>query len=169
MCYVEISFGTSTTKNVLSSVVGTSRIYLFLFIFSRSAECAKLLKVSSLQIWGSIGTKALCAALCNAYLVYKQAPNVAYGLYELVAKISIGGTVVSAHAACLESLSSARRCGVIYPVTRADGWMELKLGENVNRSGEHKELTAMIHNTDGSWNKGLIIQCMEIRRVDCKY
>ncbi|XP_047071521.1 cysteine-rich receptor-like protein kinase 36 [Lolium rigidum] len=106
------------------------------------------------------------SAPCKAYLVYKLS-NHTYGLDKrLVAKISIGGTVVSTHAAYLKSPDGARRRDVIYPVTRADGWMEVKLGEFVNSSGEDKDLTAIISNTDGSWKSGLIVECMEIRPVN---
>jgi hypothetical protein len=106
------------------------------------------------------------SAPCNAYLVYKL-PNSTHGLdRRLVAEISISGRVVSNHAAYLDSPDGARRRDVIYPVTRPDGWMEVKLGEFVNSSGEDKDLTAIISNTDNSWKSGLIVQCMEIRPVN---
>ena len=55
---------------------------------------------------------------------------------------------------------------VTLPQKRADGWMELELGEFFNEGGEEDgEVSfSLIETKGGNWKSGLIVQGIEIRR-----
>ncbi|KAK1620825.1 hypothetical protein QYE76_026342 [Lolium multiflorum] len=51
------------------------------------------------------------------------------------------------------------------PQKRADGWMELELGEFFNEGGEDGEVSfSLMETKGGNWKSGLIVQGIEIRR-----
>lgn len=53
---------------------------------------------------------------------------------------------------------------VQHPQTRADGWMEMEMGEFENEEGEDGEVSISLMETrGGNWKKGLIVQGIEIR------
>ena len=50
------------------------------------------------------------------------------------------------------------------PKKRADGWMEIEMGEFKNEEGEDGEVSISLMETrGGNWKKGLILQGIEIR------
>uniref|UniRef100_A0A453Q195 Uncharacterized protein n=2 Tax=Aegilops tauschii subsp. strangulata TaxID=200361 RepID=A0A453Q195_AEGTS len=54
---------------------------------------------------------------------------------------------------------------VTLPQRRADGWMELDLGEFLNEGGDDGEVSISLTETkSGKWKSGLIMQGIEIRR-----
>ncbi|KAM3223770.1 hypothetical protein ACQJBY_057255 [Aegilops geniculata] len=54
---------------------------------------------------------------------------------------------------------------VTFPQKRADGWLELELGEFFNEGGDDGEVSISLTETkSGRWKSGLIVQGIEIRR-----
>ncbi|RCV08869.1 hypothetical protein SETIT_1G361700v2 [Setaria italica] len=54
--------------------------------------------------------------------------------------------------------------GVTVPKKRADGWMEMEMGEFNNEEGEDGEVSISLMETiQGHWKKGLIVQGIEVR------
>ncbi|CAN6279642.1 unnamed protein product [Urochloa humidicola] len=54
--------------------------------------------------------------------------------------------------------------GVTVPKKRADGWLEMEMGEFTNEEGEDGEVSISLMETrGGNWKKGLIVQGIEIR------
>ncbi|KAF0933423.1 hypothetical protein E2562_018527 [Oryza meyeriana var. granulata] len=54
--------------------------------------------------------------------------------------------------------------GVMHPQKRADGWMELEMGEFFNEDGEDGVACfSLMETRGGNWKKGLIVQGIEIR------
>ncbi|KAF7081298.1 hypothetical protein CFC21_085254 [Triticum aestivum] len=54
---------------------------------------------------------------------------------------------------------------VALPQQRADGWMELELGEFLNEGGDDGEVSiSLVETKGGNWKSGLIVQGIEIRR-----
>ncbi|KAK4424668.1 F-box protein [Sesamum alatum] len=57
----------------------------------------------------------------------------------------------------------------VYPKQRADGWMEVELGEYFVKSGHDGELDmSLMEVKGGNWKSGLIIEGIEIRPKKCK-
>ncbi|CAO2040252.1 unnamed protein product [Urochloa humidicola] len=54
--------------------------------------------------------------------------------------------------------------GVTVPKKRADGWLEMEMGEFTSEEGEDGEVSISLMETrGGNWKKGLIVQGIEIR------
>ncbi|KAG8072874.1 hypothetical protein GUJ93_ZPchr0006g44708 [Zizania palustris] len=103
---------------------------------SRFAEAAELKTVCWLKIDGNIDTKMLSPnSTYAAYMVFKIA-RVSYGL----ASVSLGGRE-SRRKVCVQSNDNedVHEENVTVPRRRADGWMELEMGEFFNEKGEDGE------------------------------
>ncbi|BAH91933.1 Os02g0813133 [Oryza sativa Japonica Group] len=122
---------------------------------SRFKEGAELLSVCWLEIRGKLPGKKLSQNTnYAAYLVYKIADR-SYGLDFPFqeASVSIGGSITARQVKDIEN-----------PQKRADGWMELKLGELYNEEGDDGEVCISFMETKGGhWKSGLVVQGIEIR------
>ncbi|KAG8072879.1 hypothetical protein GUJ93_ZPchr0006g41822 [Zizania palustris] len=159
---------------------------------SRFAEGAELRDVCWLEIRGRINTEMLSPnSNYAAYMVFKIADDF-YGLDRppQEASVSLGGRE-SRRKVCVQSYdnegqvpanylpisplmqrTTRRRNGrlvpaeenVTIPHRRADGWMELEMGEFFNEEGEGGEASFCLMETiGGNWKRGLIVQGIEIR------
>ncbi|XP_047078376.1 putative F-box protein PP2-B12 [Lolium rigidum] len=136
---------------------------------SRFSECAQLLHVCWFDISGKIPCKMLTRdTVYAAYIVFKVNENslgLDYPVQE--ASVSVGATNLT-RKVCLEHNDEAEvRHGenVGRPQKRADGWMELELGEFFNEGGEDGEVSfSLMETKGGNWKSGLIVQGIEIRR-----
>ncbi|KAM3223769.1 hypothetical protein ACQJBY_057254 [Aegilops geniculata] len=162
---------------------------------SRFSEGAELEEVCWFEIHGKIHSKMLSQdTTYAAYMVFKMA-DYYYGLNFPVqeASVSSGATNLTREV-CLQageadenthydegddeeeedvdeyyrSLSNRRVVheeNVALPQRRADGWMELELGEFFNEGGDDGEVSISLTETkSGKWKSGLIVQGIEIRR-----
>ncbi|TVU20365.1 hypothetical protein EJB05_36572 [Eragrostis curvula] len=161
---------------------------------SRFAEAAKLRDVCWLEIRGKMNSQMLSQnTKYAAYMVFKI-DDEHYGLdFPLQeAAVSIGGNR-SSRQACLLGYDNAddeeempenyrsimlrirrfrrstRRvpppeAHVQLPQKRADGWMELEMGEFCNEGGDDGEVSISLTETrGGNWKKGPIVHGIEIR------
>ncbi|KAJ9167091.1 hypothetical protein P3X46_021767 [Hevea brasiliensis] len=154
---------------------------------SRFKEVAELISVCWLEICGKINTQMLSpAAMYTAYLVFKLTKE-AYGLQSHPAKVSVGlaGSESFTRSVFLDVKREQRRgsfnrrgnFGLLasvpnagsdggYPKERADGWLEIKLGEFFNKEGEDGELEmSVLELKGGHWKGGLVVQGIEIRPI----
>lgn len=118
----------------------------------------ELLEVWWLSIEGWVLTEALSADTSyDVYLVYKLADK-----HEGLSWARVDG-----HDVSFVDEDAVRVGGVAYPVTRSEGWMELRLGEFHNKGPRDSEVTLCmrVRETDRMYyaKKGLIIEGMEIR------
>lgn len=135
-------------------------------MLQRFGECAELLSVYYLKVSRLITPKDLPVPSTSytAYLVYKLADST-LGLKNTVQTAStldfdstIPTNEVSLHP---KAPGDGRADGVTYPVTRVDGWLELRLGEFFSE----KPVTVQLLREDPHKRmSGLIIDGMEIRR-----
>uniref|UniRef100_A0A0D3FBY5 F-box domain-containing protein n=1 Tax=Oryza barthii TaxID=65489 RepID=A0A0D3FBY5_9ORYZ len=98
-----------------------------------------------------------------AYLVYKIADR-SYGLDFPFqeASVSIGGSITARQR--IEPRAVVLAEDIENPQKRADGWMELKLGELYNEEGDDGEVCISFMETKGGhWKSGLVVQGIEIR------
>nr|BAJ87187.1 predicted protein [Hordeum vulgare subsp. vulgare] len=139
---------------------------------SRFPESAVLRLVCWLDIPGKIDSKMLSkGSAYAAHIVYKLTDS-SYGLDSPVqeASISVGGTNLTRNV-CLQpnqqrSTSQNRRGGehVVLPRQRADGWMELELGEFTCDGDEDGDVSFGLSETKALNGKsGLVVQGIEIR------
>ncbi|CAL4967591.1 unnamed protein product [Urochloa decumbens] len=148
---------------------------------SSFSEAAELLHVWWLEIRGNIDSKMLSQnSAYAAYIVFKVARG-AYGLGSHFAEtsVSLGGSE-SARQVCLDDLNRGydesrrgpRPIGrgrieippdVLVPCERADGWLELEMGEFQNAEGEDGEVSIKLMQTSSTVKSGLIVQGIEIR------
>ncbi|KAL5211645.1 hypothetical protein ABZP36_022492 [Zizania latifolia] len=135
---------------------------------SRFAEGAELKDVCWLKIDGNIDTNMLSPnSTYVAYMVFKIADEF-YGLKHPLqeASVSLGGRKSRRKVSVL-----MQRCrqvpheeNVTVPQRRADGWMELEMGEFFNEEGEDGEARFCLTEINGgNWKRGLIVQGIEIR------
>ncbi|KAK1626081.1 hypothetical protein QYE76_000396, partial [Lolium multiflorum] len=139
----------------------------------RFGECAELLRVYYLKVSRQIAPKDLPAVVTSytAHLVYKLAPTT----------MGLQGSVQTARTHHFESDITERQVslhpkeggagsvdGVTYPITRPDGWLELKLGEFSNDKTMTVEILHEVSQRENIRQEdhmsGLIIMGMEIRR-----
>jgi len=153
------------------------------------SEAAELLQVWWLEIRGKIDSKMLSPnSTYAAYIVFKVAPG-AYGLdYPYPeTSVSLGGSKSTCHV-CLDVSDrddedswltlrpSSRRIyrsrrsyleipppHVLLPQERADGWMELEMGEFQNDEGEDGEVSISLMETSATIKIGLVVHGIEIR------
>ncbi|XP_039791857.1 F-box protein VBF-like isoform X2 [Panicum virgatum] len=146
---------------------------------SSFSEAAELLQVWWLEIRGKIDSKMLSPnSTYAAYIVFKVAPG-AYGLDSPCPEtsVSLGGSKSACHVcfdvsdrdaedSWLTPRPSSRRSYLEIPppnVERADGWMELEMGEFQNYEGEDGEVSISLMETSATIKIGLVVQVIEIR------
>uniref|UniRef100_A0A0E0NMN7 F-box domain-containing protein n=1 Tax=Oryza rufipogon TaxID=4529 RepID=A0A0E0NMN7_ORYRU len=124
---------------------------------SRFKEGAELLSVCWLEIRGKLPGKKLSQNTnYAAYLVYKIADR-SYGLDFPFqeASVSIGGSITARQR--IEPRAVVLAEDIENPQKRADGWMELKLGELYNEGGDDGEVCISFMETKGGhWKSGLV-------------
>uniref|UniRef100_A0A453JK41 F-box domain-containing protein n=1 Tax=Aegilops tauschii subsp. strangulata TaxID=200361 RepID=A0A453JK41_AEGTS len=145
---------------------------------ARFSESAQLRQVCWLDICGNIHSNMLTpGSAYAAYMVYKLADD-SYGLDSPAqASVSIGGINRSTRKVSLQlhagsgqqrSTRRNRRRAVedaVLPCKRADGWVELELGEFFCEGGEDGDVSFGLAETQElGWKSGLIVQGIEIRR-----
>ncbi|XVF41560.1 hypothetical protein PTKIN_Ptkin01aG0289400 [Pterospermum kingtungense] len=165
---------------------------------SRFEEVAELISVCWLEIRGKISTSMLSpSTYYKAYLVFKATIG-AYGFDFQPVEVTVGlvGTQGSKRTAYLDAergpreqrYQFPRRIGLFsrsrfpglqpsvatrasddqYPKTRADGWLEIELGEFFNEECIDGELEMSVLEVEaGHWKGGLVIQGIEIRPNRC--
>ena len=110
------------------------------------------------------------------YIVFKEDEHLrGFGFPVQEASVSVGETNLT-RKVCLQSNDGEDEAGgvphphdenVALPRTRADGWMELELGEfpNIGRYDEDGEVSfSLMETKGGKWKSGLIVQGIEVRR-----
>ncbi|XP_066338355.1 cysteine-rich receptor-like protein kinase 25 isoform X4 [Miscanthus floridulus] len=98
---------------------------------SRFAECAELIKVYFLAVIGEILTTELSPGTTYAvYLVYKLASDAAglNGVQTSSVRL-YGERTVTTSSVSVDPAARTAAAGMVRPVARQDGWMELKLAE----------------------------------------
>ncbi|VAI51313.1 unnamed protein product [Triticum turgidum subsp. durum] len=154
---------------------------------SRFSEGAELLNVCWFEIQGKIHGKMLSQGTTYAaYMVFQMDEN-SYGLNFPVqeASVSFGATNLT-RKVCLqaddgdededeyeyeyeyeeedEDEEVSHKENVTFPQKRADGWLELELGEFFSEGGDDSEVSISLTETkSGRWKSGLIVQGIEIR------
>jgi hypothetical protein len=153
------------------------------------SEAAELRGVWWLEIKGKIHSTMLSKNLTYAvHMVFKLAAN---GFSKLdfpyqEGSVSFGGSE-STRRVCLQSYMELGNDGlprkyllksstggrtrplhleedIILPRKRADGWMEVELGEFYNEEGYHGEVSFSLMETKGGvWKYGLVVWGIEIR------
>ncbi|VAI62865.1 unnamed protein product [Triticum turgidum subsp. durum] len=151
---------------------------------SRFSEGAELVNVCWFEIHGKIHGKMLSQGTTYAaYMVFKMDEN-SYGLNfpAQEASVSSGATNLT-RKVCLQADDGdedeyeydeeeeededdvSHKENVTFPQKRADGWLELELGEFLNEGGDDGEVSISLTETkSGRWKSGLIVQGIEIRR-----
>lgn len=132
---------------------------------SRFTEAAELLSVCWLEILGNIDSRMLSPnSTYAAVLVFKIAEEF-YQLDTIDATVNLGGSKSSREVALTRSRRRPEEeiSAVLFPRTRADGWMEVELGEFFNEEGEDGNVNIRIFGKGPNWKKGLIVLGIEIR------
>ncbi|PRQ41605.1 putative phloem protein [Rosa chinensis] len=161
---------------------------------SRFEEVAELVGVCWLEIRGKIDTRLLSpSTVYKAYLVFKSTAA-AYGFDYQPAEVSVGLVggeeptknpvfLVADSGRTQSSQIVPRRLGLHlrnrilvqvsqpretndnqYPKERADGWLEIELGEFFCEGGVDGELEmTCLETSGGQWKGGLIVQGIEVR------
>ncbi|OQU83454.1 hypothetical protein SORBI_3005G118800 [Sorghum bicolor] len=131
---------------------------------SRFAASMELLEVWWLEIEGNVPQGALPANTSyDVYLVYMLADE-HDGLRWGESCVLVDGVPTFGAIVSFVDQDAVRVDRVAYPVTRSEGWMELRLGEF--SLGDDSSSTVKVHlseKTDTYAKKGLIIEGMEIR------
>uniref|UniRef100_K3YXP6 F-box domain-containing protein n=1 Tax=Setaria italica TaxID=4555 RepID=K3YXP6_SETIT len=121
---------------------------------SSFSEAARLLQVWWLEIRGKIDSKMLSQnSTYAAYIVFKTS-------------VHLGESKSTCHV-CLD-VDDRDEDGeipqnVVLPRERADGWMELEMGEFRNDEGEYGEVSIRLLETSAIVKGGLIVQGIEAR------
>ncbi|XP_004302127.1 PREDICTED: putative F-box protein PP2-B12 isoform X2 [Fragaria vesca subsp. vesca] len=161
---------------------------------SRFEEVAELVGVCWLDIRGKIDIRLLSpSTMYKAYVVFKSTAA-AYGFEYQPAEVSVGlvgGAEPTKQTVFLDADRGRtqsyqivpRRVGISnrsrilprvsqpreindnqYPKDRADGWLEIELGEFFCEGGEDGELEmTCLETKGGQWKGGLIVQGIEVR------
>ncbi|XP_062003689.1 putative F-box protein PP2-B12 [Rosa rugosa] len=159
---------------------------------SRFEEVAELVGVCWLEIRGKIDTRLLSpSTVYKAYLVFKSTAA-AYGFEYQPAEVSVGlvggaeptkkTVFLDADRGRTQSYQIMPRRGPLrnrisvqvsqpreindnqYPKERADGWLEIELGEFFCEGGVDGELEmTCLETRGGQWKGGLIVQAIEVR------
>ncbi|XP_066338354.1 uncharacterized protein [Miscanthus floridulus] len=121
--------------NVRDHIHACELTYCILICFSvdekRFAECAELIKVYFLAVIGEILTTELSPGTTYAvYLVYKLASDAAglNGVQTSSVRL-YGERTVTTSSVSVDPAARTAAAGMVRPVARQDGWMELKLAE----------------------------------------
>ncbi|KAM0911066.1 hypothetical protein ACQ4PT_013726 [Festuca glaucescens] len=138
---------------------------------SRFPECAELVSVYFLAVTGEIQPSELSAGKNYAvYLVYKLARRTS-GLKGCVQTSSLrlyGELILATNKVSLDPEAHGSTSDVTYPVTRDDGWLELKLAEFTNDDEmlTEKGVIVDLREEDVCKEKtGLILEGMEFRSI----
>lgn len=156
---------------------------------TRFTEVAELISVCWLEIHGKISTSKLSPYTAYAaYLVFKSTVG-AYGFEYQAVEVSIGTTGDESETRTVyldsEGVQNRRRLRIglshhrglarplepgptkgdgLYPKERPDGWLEIEIGEYVNKGENNGELVMSLTEVKrGNWKGGLIVQGIEIR------
>nr|CAB3469587.1 unnamed protein product [Digitaria exilis] len=134
---------------------------------SRFAEAAELLDVCWLEFDGKMHTQMLTQnTKYAAYMVFKIADH-NYGLGSPIQEAIVEiGEIRSTRQVCLQEgvFSPDTHEHVQFPQERADGWMELAMGEFFNEGADNGEVSIILSAKHGGhWKKGLIVHGIEIR------
>ncbi|XP_062198301.1 receptor like protein kinase S.2-like [Phragmites australis] len=134
---------------------------------SRFSECAELLNVYFLAVIGEIPTEDLSAGTSYAvYLVYKLASGAAGLKGGQKSSIRLHGERIVATSRVNVDPAAVQAAGVAFPVTRSDGWMEVKLAEFVadeQMLNEKAVIVDFCEENDHIKKSGIIIEGMEFR------
>lgn len=133
----------------------------------RFAEAAELLDVCWLEFDGKMHTQMLTQnTKYAAYMVFKIADH-NYGLGSPIQEAIVEiGEIRSTRQVCLQEgvFSPDTHEHVQFPQERADGWMELAMGEFFNEGADNGEVSIILSAKHGGhWKKGLIVHGIEIR------
>ncbi|XP_062183321.1 putative disease resistance protein RGA1 isoform X2 [Phragmites australis] len=130
---------------------------------SRFAVSMELLEVWWLEIEGSVPAQALpINTSYDVYLVYKLADE-HDGLRWGQSYVHVNGVHANGVHVSFVDEDAVHLDGVAYPVTRSEGWMELRLGEFDNNCGDSEIKVGVTEKTNTYAKKGLIVEGMEIR------
>jgi hypothetical protein len=136
---------------------------------TRFEECAELISVYDLAVTGEVSPGDLSAGKSyTVYLVYKLAASTP-GLKGTVQTSSLrlyGEQIIATNKVSLDPEARGSASDVTYPVTRSDGWLELKLAEFTNDDGmlTEKGVIVDLRENNLTINKGgLIVEGMEFR------
>lgn len=138
---------------------------------SRFPECAELVSVYFLAITGEVPPMELSAGKSyEVYLVYKLARRTS-GLKGIVQTSSLriyGEVILDTNKVSLDPEARGSASDVTYPVTRGDGWLELKLAEFTNDDEMITEKGVIVDLRDENVSmekRGLIVEGMEFRTI----
>uniref|UniRef100_A0A0E0K6Q0 F-box domain-containing protein n=1 Tax=Oryza punctata TaxID=4537 RepID=A0A0E0K6Q0_ORYPU len=145
---------------------GTSKYWRWIPLAdSRFTEAAELIAVCWLEILGKIDSMMLSPnSTYAAVLVFKIA-DVFYHLDTVEGTVDLGGTKSTREVALTRFRDPVppEEESTAFPQTRADGWMEVELGEFFNEEGEDGNVSIRIFGKGPNWKRGLIVQGIEIR------
>lgn len=103
----------------------------------------------------------------TVYLLYKLEPNPSGLRGGQSAAITLSsGSILTSSRICLDPGGPNREPGVAYPDMRADGWMEIKLGEfavHPGLLGGNKVVVEVSETNINITKIGLVIEGMEFR------
>jgi hypothetical protein len=138
---------------------------LLVWLLFRFAVSMQLLEVWWLVIEGSIPVEALSTTntFYSIYLVYKLAED-HDGLRWGQTYVHVNGLLTDAANVSFVDEDAVRVDGVAYPVSRSEGWMELRLGMFYNKLGDTDVKVCVTEKTATYAKKGLIIEGIEIRK-----
>lgn len=138
----------------------------------RFPECAELIKVYFLAVIGEILTADLSPGTTYAvYLVYKLASDAAglNGAQTSLVRL-YGERTVATSSVSVSPAARAAAAGMVRPVARHDGWMELKLAEFAPDDkllvNERAVIVDFREENIRVQKRGLIIEGMEFRPRD---
>ncbi|BAH91931.1 Os02g0812700 [Oryza sativa Japonica Group] len=128
-------------------------------------EGAELIDVCWMEIRCNIDSKMLSPnSTYAAFMVFKIAEGF-YGLDTPLQEgtVSLGGRESRREVAFTSIDPRPPQGSAAYPQKRADGWMEVELGEFFNENGEDGEVGISLMSKGPNWKRGLIVLGIEIR------
>lgn len=135
---------------------------------SRFAECAELLSVYFLAVIAEMATEELSAGVrYGVYLVFKLAASTSglNGVQTSSVRL-YGQRTIATNKVSVNPTTPNRVPGIAYPVTRRDGWMEVKLAEiaiDEQLLSERAVIVDFREEKDSVKKSGLIIEGIEFR------
>ena len=138
----------------------------------RFAECAELLKVYFLAVIGEILTADLSPGTTYmVYLVYKLASDTGGLSGAQTSSVRLyGERTIATSSVSVDPAACTADAGVVRPVARHDGWMELKLAEFAPDDklllNERAVIVDFREENIRVLKRGLIVEGMEFRPRD---
>lgn len=135
------------------------------FLCNRFEEGAELIDVCWMEIRCNIDSRILSPnSTYAAFMVFKIAEGF-YGLDTPLQEgtVSLGGRESRREVAFTSIDPRPPQGSAAYPQKRADGWMEVELGEFFNEDGEDGEVGISLMSKGPNWKRGLIVLGIEIR------